>query len=359
MGGRSYTFVESAAGLEELSAVLASAPWHALDTESNSGFAYLERLCLLQLNVSGRIWLVDLVALAGDGGIEGLRPPLEDPERRTYLHGGEFDVGCLKRDYDISLGGVWDSQQAAAFLGFPRTGYASVVEEICGLGLEKAYTHYNWARRPLEEEVLAYAVDDVRYLPEVCQALEERIAEADLELPRTALPLLSELWRWRDRVASEEDRAPGRTLNNRTLLALSRNPPRNSNSLRRLGVPGRLAGSRHGVDLLRLVQRVRREPPDYPPRPRNSAAGNAGRAERELGDRLKAWRNAEAERRQVPVQVVLPSRALDHLKRNGAGNLESVPQLGPKRIRMYGDALRELLAKETRRRDPERGEIAS
>jgi ribonuclease D len=63
---------------------------------------------------------------------------------------------------------------------------------------------------------------------------------------------------------------------------------------------------------------------------------------RERGERLKAWRQQEAERRQVPLQVVLPAAALRHLQRHGAEDLESVPQLGAKRIRLYGDKLGEL-----------------
>jgi len=392
MSADGYTLVDGPATLAELAAVLDGSAWHALDTESNSGFAYLERLCLLQFNVGGRIWLVDPLALGGREGIEPLRGPLEDPGRTTYLHGGEFDVGCFKRDYDLQLAGVWDSQQAAAFLGFTKTGYGSVVEQICGVELAKAYTHYDWARRPLEDEVLAYAVDDVLYLPEICEALAARVVEADLEeevsmahrvveastwdggyrpegfwkikgagkLPPSCLPLLAELWSWRDQVARDQDRAPGRTLNNRTMLAISRNPPRNAGALRRLGVPGRVAGSRHGVELLKLVQRVRRDPPEVPARPTSPAAGiRNGRVERGRGDKLKAWRNAEAERRGVPVQVVLPSRALDHLKRHGANDLEAVPQLGPKRIRLYGEALRDLLAEKPARPSRERGERTS
>ncbi len=373
--GTTFAYVESREHLTRLAQAMDAEPWHALDTESNSGFAYDERLCLLQLNVGGRLWLVDLVALEGPAPLAPLRPALESPDRTTYLHGGEFDVGCLKRDYGVELGGVWDSQQAASFLGFEKTGYAAVVEQICGVELAKAYTQYDWCRRPLEARVLAYAVDDVRYLPEVCEALRRQVAAADLEeelaianrvveeatwdggyradgfwkirgagkLAASRLPFLAALWEWRDRVARAENRPPGRLLNNRLLLALGANPPRGRAALRRAGVRGRLAA--HADELVSLFARVRREPPPVPPRPRLREADGAadGRAMRRREERLKAWRTAEAARRGVPLQVVLPSRALDYLRRNGAGDLEQVPQLGPKRIRMYGDKLRELV----------------
>jgi ribonuclease D len=58
--------------------------------------------------------------------------------------------------------------------------------------------------------------------------------------------------------------------------------------------------------------------------------------------RLKDWRRGEAEKRKVPLQVVLPARALEYLKRHGAGDLAAVPQLGAKRGAGYGDKLRAL-----------------
>lgn len=370
----SYTYVDDPAGLHLLAVELERAPWHVLDTESNSGFAYQERLCLLQFNVGGRLWLVDLVALGGREHFDALRAPLESPERTTYLHGGEFDVGCLRRDYDAQLRGLWDSQQAALCLGYERTGYAAVVERVCGVELDKAHTQHDWARRPLPEEVLAYAVDDVRYLPEVCEAMRGEIVAADLEeelaianqaveeatwegsfrpdgfwkikgvggLEPPSLPILVALWEWRDRVAQQEDRAPGRTVNNRLLLKLAANPPRNRGALRRLGLNRRIAV--RSDELLALIAETRRNPPEVPPRPRlRRLEGLVGRTARAREDKLKAWRTKEAKRRGVPLQVVLPSRALEHLKRLGAGDLDAVPQLGSKRIRLYGDRLRELL----------------
>ncbi|MCZ6727217.1 MAG: hypothetical protein O7A98_07650, partial [Acidobacteria bacterium] len=58
-----YTWVRTGVELRELAAVLDDHPVHVFDTESNSGFVYDERLCLLQFEVAGGFWLVDLLAL--------------------------------------------------------------------------------------------------------------------------------------------------------------------------------------------------------------------------------------------------------------------------------------------------------
>lgn len=343
----------------------------ALDTESNSGFAYHERLCLMQVSIDGRVWLVDLLTLGnGRRGLDPMRELLESPETRVYLHGGEFDVGCLKRDYDISLRGVWDSQQAASYLGWSKTGYGAVVERVLDVRLPKEHAHYDWSRRPIRGEVLRYAINDVRYLPQVCRRLAQEVLAADLveeidlafvaveestwnggyedagfwrlkgvgKLAVEQRPLLFALYRWRNEIAQRLDLPAGRALNTELLMALARNPPANANDLRRFGIARRIT-RRWGAELLAVVADARRNPPEPPSRPARVAAT---KLQQRRGDRLRRWRRQEAERRGVPLQVVLPLEALKALQRGGADNLEKIPQLGGKRARLYGEQLRRL-----------------
>ncbi len=364
--------VESVDELEVLARQLADARLHVLDTESNSGFAYSEHLCLLQVNVEGALWVVDLLTLpGGERALESLRAPLESAETRTLLHGGEFDVGCFKRDYDIALGGVWDTQQAASFLGWPRTGYGSLVEEVCGVSLDKAYAHYDWGRRPIAPEALAYAVDDVRYLPRVAEHLEAEVKRVGLEeevaianqtvmaatwsspgsadpiwrlkgvrkLPAEAMPNLVALWEWRESVARIEDRPPGRVLNTELMLALARRSISGRQGARSLGLRGR--AMRYAAEIEEALEHSRANPPAVPA-PVQAPRQSPGEAKRLK--RLRDWRRSEAEARGVPHQVVLPPTAMQFLARNGAAELASVPQLGAKRARVYGRQLADLCA---------------
>ena len=360
--------------LQRLAEILTRVRQFALDSESNSGFAYEERLCLLQMNVANQLWLIDLLALTpGNGALECLRAPLESPQIRVYLHGGEFDVGCLKRDCGISLRGVWDSQQAASFLGWEKTGYGAVVDRILGVPLPKNHAHYDWSRRPIEGEVLQYALNDVRYLPEVCHLLQREVEGADLveevELAFRAVeaatwnggyhetgfwslkgigkvapkdrPMLFALYRWRDTLARRLDLPAGRALNSQVLVALARNPPAKASDLKRLGVPARISRE-WDAELLDVVVGARKNPPALPQRPERAVLSKPQQAR---GDRLKRWRRREAERRGVPLQVVLPLEALKCLQREGAKSLDQVPQLGGKRIRLYGAQLEELCSR--------------
>ncbi len=77
--------------------------------------------------------------------------------------------------------------------------------------------------------------------------------------------------------------------------------------------------------------------------PKRPDADKPSERERHWERNLKEWRKQEAKWRKVPLQVILPSKALAHLKAQGASHLEDVPYLGEKRIRLYGDELKRIL----------------
>jgi ribonuclease D len=371
-----HAWIDRPEGLPEVAAALAGAPWVALDTESNSMFVYRERMCLLQLNAGGRLFVVDTLALGAppaDGpstALDALKPELERADRPCWLHGGEYDVGVFRRDYGIRLGGIWDSQQAASMLGWERTGYGAVVEKLCGVTLDKAWTHYDWASRPLDPGALRYALDDVVYLPRVCEQLRTDVRAADLEeevaianqavadatwsggfdpagfwrlkgvreLKPHQLGILAALWSWRDGIARAANQPPGRLLNNEAVLGVARSAPTNFQLLKKIGLRGWFLSS-HGESLIGAIKAAQSDPPPLPARTR---AREVAPAEVERETRLKDWRRGEAERRGVTLQVVLPARALEHLKQHGAADLGGVPQLGRKRAERYGERLQEL-----------------
>jgi ribonuclease D len=377
-----HTWIDTPAGLAPLAEALAAAPWTALDTEANSMHAYRERTCLMQVNAGGRLFLVDTLALMAQAGwapltstshcrgLDALIPGLGRSDRPLWLHGGEYDCAVMRRDFGIELGGVWDTQQAASLLGWEKTGYGACVDAVCAIKLDKAYSQYDWATRPLEAGALAYALDDVIHLPLVAERLRGEIATADLveehaianaavaasgwdggfdpagfwrikgirEIPRDRLPLLAALYAWRDVVAKLADRPPGRMVNSELLLGLTRWAPTSFQSLKRCGVKGWLMAE-HGDALIAVIKQALESPAPLPP-PDHVREVDEAEVRRER--RLKDWRQAEAQNRTVPLQVVLPAKALEHLKRYGAGDLGAVPQLGAKRQRLYGEVLQRL-----------------
>ena len=153
------TLVRDAAGLARLAERVAAEPAVALDTESNSFHAYRERVCLIQVSVPGEDFVVD--PLAVDVAPLGA---LLSAGREVVLHGADYDVRCLKREWGWSLGSLFDTMVAARRLGAAELGLAALVRSHFGVRLEKAHQRADWGRRPLAPELVRYAALDTHFL---------------------------------------------------------------------------------------------------------------------------------------------------------------------------------------------------
>jgi ribonuclease D len=148
----------------------------ALDTEFVRERTYYPKLCLIQAAAAGEVVLIDALAIADGGALAAL---LTDPTRPKLLHAARQDIEALLPVTGVPLAPVFDTQQAAALLGFPaQVGYAELVRQLLGIELAKGHARTDWARRPLSAEQLAYAADDVRYLPALVESLESRLDAA-------------------------------------------------------------------------------------------------------------------------------------------------------------------------------------
>src|SRR5438045_2474555 len=86
--------------LAQLIDVLAREPAVGVDTESNSLFAYRERVCLIQFSTPAQDYIVDPLALADLSPLGAL---FANPAQQKIFHAAEYDVICLKRDYDFKF----------------------------------------------------------------------------------------------------------------------------------------------------------------------------------------------------------------------------------------------------------------
>jgi ribonuclease D len=151
--------VADATALERLVAALAPEPVIALDTESNSFHVYRERVCLLQVSTPTGDWVVDPLSV----DVQPLGAVLCDG-RETVLHGADYDVRCLKREYGWRLPRLFDTMAAARRLGREGLGLSALVEAQFGVRLSKTFQRSDWGRRPLTREQIAYASLDTRFL---------------------------------------------------------------------------------------------------------------------------------------------------------------------------------------------------
>jgi ribonuclease D len=374
-------FIQSLTAWEYFTLRLEGARVLALSVEDSSMRAYRSQVCLVQLHAQlgdGTALLAVVDALA----FERLRPnPLTrlatigSHGTQVVVHGGEYALAGLKRDLHIHFDEVADTQQAAVLLGWEQTGYRNLCQSLFAAPVTPAPS-VDWRLRPLPDATLQAALDDVRWLPALHDALATRIDAADLRdewrlagravaataphanlhgpeniwhareargVPADRAHLLEALVVWRDRKAREFDCPPGKVVPNPQLcrIAAVSDPGRLDGLLQ--GFHSRLLWSdREEVRRLCLGYEPTSEPaPDLVSPP--TAGSPPGPLERARVKRLKEWRRTEAQRRGVGLQAVLPAEAMAHLARFGVAGLANAPQFGEARERRYAEALTALL----------------
>ena len=149
------------AALERLASELSSEPIIAVDTESNSLYAYQEKVCLIQFSTPGKDYLVDPLALKN---LSPLDPVFRSPKIEKVFHAAEYDLLCLKRDFGFEFNNLFDTMIAAGILGRQALGLGSILKDEYGVQVDKRNQRANWGQRPLPEGLLKYAQLDTHYL---------------------------------------------------------------------------------------------------------------------------------------------------------------------------------------------------
>src|SRR5947207_6671072 len=201
-----WPVIDSAEKLAGLLPRVQTADWVALDTEADSLHAYPEKLCLIQISLPGVNDLVDpLAALDLSRLIVALRG------HELILHGADYDLRLLRRTCGFVPGHIFDTMLAARLLGFAQFSLTSLVNRLLGIPLEKGPQTADWARRPLTERMVAYALNDVRYLKPVADSLRagleakgrldwhrEMCARLVDDCAQLRSPDLDQVWRLKD-----------------------------------------------------------------------------------------------------------------------------------------------------------------
>src|SRR5258708_4625 len=108
------TYVDSAEKLAALVRALASEPLLAIDTESNSLYAYRERVCLIQLSTRSADYIIDPLKIQS---MQPLAPLFANPAIEKVFHAAEYDLMCMKRDFGFVFHNLFDTMIAARVCG--------------------------------------------------------------------------------------------------------------------------------------------------------------------------------------------------------------------------------------------------
>ncbi|MDP9384602.1 MAG: HRDC domain-containing protein, partial [Actinomycetota bacterium] len=263
-----------------------------IDTEFMPEGRYRPLLCLVQIVVGEEIFILD--PLAGEGfDTAPLAAALADPEVEIVLHAGRQDVAILRRQWGCEIENIFDTQVAAGFAGFSaQAGYLGLLHDALQIRLAKSASFTRWDARPLTEEQLGYAREDVEHLlpladdlqarlrergrlewaREECRAVAQASDERDPEgvwrrLPRsTSLDpreraVAREIAAWRERTAEKENRPVGGVLRDPTVVELVKRQPSDRAALAQIRGMNSDVLRRRAGDLLDVIARGRAAEP--------------------------------------------------------------------------------------------------
>jgi len=318
-------------------------PFVAVDTEFMRETTYWPKLCLIQAaGANGVEACID--PLAEDMDLEPFLAIMRDASILKVFHAARQDVEIFN-NLKAMPKPLFDTQVAGMAAGFgEQIAYDALVRQMLKIELDKSSRFTDWARRPLSDNQLTYALADVTHLASLYPILQERLAKEgrlgwvtdemanltdpaiyDVEpenawkrlRPRKHTAKYMAVYRavaaWRERTAQTRDQPRGRILKDEAIDEIATQAPTDADQLDRLrSVPKGFSGSRFGPDLLAAIREALRDPEAYAPvveRSRSAPSPAAGA----VVELLKVLLKARAEEAGVASKLIATVSDLEQI----------------------------------------------
>ena len=266
-----------------------------IDTEFMGEGRYRTLLCLVQVAVETddgvRIEVIDPLDEAVDPS--RLAASLADPAVEIVMHAGRQDVALLRRVWETDITNLFDTQLAAGFAGMrAQLGYEALLHELLSVHLSKSASFTRWDARPLSDEQIDYARDDVRHILQATTELQGRLQQRGrLEWAREECRVLAaatdernpdvifgrlprinaldpklraiarELVEWREETARSQDRPIPSVLSDAALVEVAKRRPSQMSQLEQIRGINEATLRRRGRAILEVVERAREHEP--------------------------------------------------------------------------------------------------
>ncbi|MDW7654871.1 MAG: ribonuclease D [Nitrospiraceae bacterium] len=369
-------YVTDPSALETLCLTLKQSSRLALDTEFVGEDTFVPRLELIQVATATTAAVIDFPAVQAKGSLDAFWELICDTKIEKIVHAGRQDLDLFATHAGQIPKPFFDTQIAAAMVGYgAQVAYANLVQRLHGTKLAKAHTFTNWSTRPLSDDQIAYALEDVEFLLSIHTHLQDRLHSlgrlewvgeefARLEtavgeksrepqeryqrirgwdtLKAKGAAVLRELAAWREAEARRRNVPRGRVMRDEVLLQLARHPPKSVSELRGLRGVHSSEVDRHGEHLLGTITSALALPPTaWPevPRERKPDPESTG-----IVELLQAVLKARAAEEGIAPTMLATSADLQTLvdaKQNRA-TIE-VPILRGWRRQLAGDLLLKVL----------------
>ncbi|CAN7364786.1 ribonuclease D [Phenylobacterium sp. LjRoot219] len=317
-------------------------PFVAVDTEFMRETTYWPKLCLIQAAAPNAHAVIDPLADGID--LEPFLAILRDESILKVFHAARQDVEIFN-NLQAMPRPLFDTQVAGMAAGFgEQIAYDALVRQMLKIELDKSSRFTDWARRPLSDNQLTYALADVTHLADLYPRLRERLeregrlawvtdemagltdpANYDVD-PENAwrrlrprrhtakyLAVYKSVAAWRERTAQLRDQPRGRILKDEAIDEVATQAPTDADGLDRLrSVPKGFSGSRFGPDLLAAVREALKDPEGYAPvidRAKTQASPAAGA----VVELLKVLLKARAEEAGVASKLIATVADLEQI----------------------------------------------
>ena len=351
---------------EELEAAclrMARHPFVAVDTEFLRETTFWPILCVVQLATDDEALAID--ALAEGLDLQPLLRLMADEGVVKVFHAARQDLEIFWKLSGVLPIPLFDTQVAAMVCGYgDQVSYSELVQSVCRVTIDKSSRFTDWARRPLAEAQIDYAIGDVTYLRDVYRALVKRLAATGrqawlddemkvLNSPATYeqhperaweryksrarkprdLAVLMELAAWRESEAQARDVPRSRVLKDDVLIELSTAAPQSVEALGNLrAFPRGMERSRAGGEILEAIERgLARDPKTLPKieRARRNGANIGPTVEL-----LKVLLRQVSEDSGVAGKLIA---TVDDLEAIASSDKADVPALAGWRRKLFGD----------------------
>ena len=156
---------------------LSQSTFVAVDTEFIRDRTYWPRLCLIQIANQDFARAIDPLA---DGiNLNPLIDLLTNSNVIKVFHASRQDIEIFTQQNGVIPTPLFDTQIAAMVCGFgDSVGYDRLVENLTGAKIDKAQRFTDWSRRPLNAKQIGYALDDVTYLLKIYETLRHQLKKS-------------------------------------------------------------------------------------------------------------------------------------------------------------------------------------
>ncbi|MGD0642633.1 MAG: ribonuclease D [Roseiarcus sp.] len=343
-------------------------PFVTVDTEFLRETTFWPVLCVVQVASSDEALAID--ALAPGLDLTPLVALMADRNVVKVFHAARQDVEIFWKLAGLVPAPMFDTQVAAMVCGYgDQVSYSELVQSVCRVTVDKSSRFTDWARRPLAQAQIDYAIGDVTHLRDIYRALVAKMEksgrlswlEDEMKVLTSAatyeqhperawerfktrarkprdLAVLMDLAAWRESEAQTRDVPRSRVLKDDVLIEVALAAPRTQEALGNLrAFPRGMERSRAGEEILAAIERgLARDPKTLPRLERERRNGAGAAATVEL---LKVLLRQVTEESGVAGKMIA---TVDDLEAIAADDKADVPALRGWRRKLFGARALEL-----------------